>query len=945
MKDFGEKEFQNELIYKFQHLGWKVVVLKTNLVDKAFNDVSLRDFLTKKYGISNDEFNEISNAILSQLNRSNWFENNKKALTDMLKNGVATDRTKKENKAPYQLFDSINLENNIFEISEEVWISNSSRMDLVLFMNGLPIFCFELKNLFKPNATKSNAFEQIKGYLSNDNQLFATFNIAQIVSKDYSDTLVGSISSNIDRWFSLSKDPLKATNTFFDFFDFEKLINYIKFGVLFSSGKKTNKFILKHHQYDAIIAIKNSLLKKESGYIWHTQGSGKSITIAGLVSCMTRVSDLSSITTIVDVDRVDLVDNIFQTFKSIDPEHFDDQDIKTARSAQDLQEYLTNRKFRGIIVTTTQKFKDSGILSKRDDLLLISDEAHRSHFEDGKPEKITYLDKINKALPNVMKIGFTGTPIFESDKSTYAQFGEMLHKYTMKQAELDGVIVPIEVSMILGRVDLKKENIKSSDKKITNQSRYISEAPDRIDFITDEIKESFIYQKNSHISFRRKDTFKAMVVTESKTSGFKIYNSLLKKIFNGDQSKIKYVVSFSQDSAERDRTNADVNEYVSKNEKLKSMWIEEFKKNDSSIEIMVVVDMLLTGYDVPNLSFMYIDKNIRMHNLLQAIARVNRKSPDKQNGFIISFRDIKSDLEDALRVYRDTTNDNSELITISVEAETVIREMVDSLNAKYDAFNNFDFNEIGFESNKLKEKFFNKEDFIMIVKNIIRVSSLVNKWNDIELKKIVAACKIIMAATKATDDYYIDITKEEFEHIVNSIIVNRDFIKRVNIQSLDDLIIAKMPEEDIISKILSKISVVIKGDISLIEDEKVSLIKQLEDIISKYNKSNFDEIIKEIRRFESSLNENINVSNVTKILLREFKSKMKMTLNDNAKKEIDDFSKKLSAVQTPGDAKSIKSELRNILKKHYQNEGIISEIIINNWAEIVSAIKESYEHK
>lgn len=944
---YTEKEFQLEITKLIKSKGYNETIINNECKNEALNKKTLTNFLSLKYKIGDDEINEIINEIYRKIDRSSWYKNNKTAFLDFLRNGIQTKYTRKNNLSSYHLVDFNDINDNIFEIAQEVYINESSRVDIVLFVNGLPIYIFELKSAFRDEATLRDAFQQVKGYLTDENQLFATFNIAQIVAKNFNYSKIGSIGSNtLDTWFDIISED-GVTQDFVNFFSKKSVIEYLKWGVLFGkSNNKKEKFILKKHQHQAIKNILKSLLINKGGYVWHTQGAGKTITMSALIIAMMRTNGLSNFTSIIDVDRTDLVDNVIDTFKKIDPIHFDDQFINKAKSRNELKEYLSTRKYRGVIVTTTQKFEDWGEVSSRDDLLIISDEAHRSHKESSVAiNDKTYLEKMQVALPNAIKIGFTGTPIFETDISTFAMFGECIHKYTMKQAEIDKVIVPINCSFYKIPLEIKREALEFSGKygKIIENKRIWSESNARLEYITDVIADKFKHSKMHHKSLDVKtqhiteDKFKAMVVTDSKIEGFKIYKLLLQKIFKGDDKKIKFVASFSNQD-EKERKNSEVNAYLNSTKNDKQVNILKFKEADSEIEVMVVVDMLITGYDVPNLRMLFLDKNVKMHNLLQTIARVNRKYPQKEYGTVISFRDLEEEMREALIAYTSTTNDHETIIKLSQNSEKEIEKICHKVltEFKIDLISESE-NLVGYNANIIKDRWGEDKKFMTLINEIILVSSAIIKWENKMNARVAMLCKIIVQSKRFEKPTYIDISDEDFNKLLELTEVKKEFIKVIEYTSLSEIIHSNINDESMLNAFSIKMKAIINKDQSLTKEEKLSLLEQLKKIIENYNGKNKIEIIDEIITFEKSINKGKDLSILTKILIQTVKEVAKKDLADTTKFIINDYFEKMGAAfdikqLTVGEQKNVKFKINEILRENEPDLAhMLRKIITSSW--------------
>ncbi len=936
-----ESMYQRELIDKFKDEGWNEIDKNRNEANEhlnSFNKDLLGDFLIKRYpNINEVEINSIFMKIESKTNSNDWNENNKNGILGLVKNGVTTNFTEENGMPPYFLVDFKQIENNILSIQEEVWINYNSRVDVVQYINGLPIYIWELKS-FKENKKIliDKAIEQIKDYTDLKNPKVMAFNLGLLVSQTIDSTFIGSPSAVKEFWFkpvNNSGDISKLLS----YFTIERIMNYLKWGTLFKKSRTDKtKIILRPHQYEAVININNSLTNKNGGYIWHTQGSGKTITIAALISSMTHFDNNSSITTIIDVDRNELVNNIYQTISSFDENNIS-TNIKKAKSSSDLKNYLENSQYRGVIVTTTQKFSNwNQILSKRDDLLLISDEAHRTHTSNELSDEQTYLEKIKEALPNAIKLGFTGTPLFKSDRSTYEEFGNELHKYTMKDAEQDGIITSISSSFAEIRLKLNEENkLPNIDAKYIRSSKVTNESIERNEELTSEIKRSFEENRNQHKIDGKMDTYKAMVVTSSIKQGWIVYNMLKSKM---QGTCIKFVASPNRENQSKEIYDFLIDKHSQEN------WIAEFKDPSSSIEIMVVTDKLLTGYDVPNLRMMYIDKEIREHNLLQTIARVNRRFKDKESGYITYFRNIKKELIEALTVYRDSTGDRSELISFVESSEYLFEnpikdfekiieiKMINSGFAMY-------VNEIAYNIKNLNEN--DKKSVVKSLDEIHRTSQIVHRIDTDILKYKVRLLLLVRSVINKNDEdkMFIKFTDEEFKNILKSVEVDGEITYSLINKNLDDILSLKdfIPEKELLEEIGSKAIKEIK-DKTKNKIEEQTLIEKLRKIIDNYNNdlSEMELFVNEVNQIKSINDQLEEPSRWTEYFTNAFKKHIgEITLeqareiNRNLKEAIDEW------YSTETSIRQHKQNLNVLLKNKelFKVERINISKIINEYIE------------
>lgn len=890
----NERRFQSDLILKMNDFGFQTYQTENSeFLKSAFCQKLLFKNLTRRYpDISNNELEEISNQINIKLS-NDWYKNNKVGLLNILVEGISTPLTINKLFPPYKLIDFDNIDTNDFYVTEEVNIAIGSRVDVAILINGLPVHLFELKSFFKfdDETDVDSAISQIGRY-STENPKFFTFQISSIAMNAFSNAVVGYPSLPKEFWFQIvpkykDKDFLK---TFEDFFTKEKLLKYIRTGILFEKNPiLKKKYIFRHHQMEAIDAIVKNVKLNKGGLIWHTQGSGKTITMAGLISTLLRTKGFSSFTTIIDVDRVDLAKNIFEVISKIDEAHFGETNIKLAKDGNDLKNFLENKKFRGVIVTTTHKFKEWGLISNRSDILIVSDEAHRTHGEqdiidEESFNKKTYLEKIREALPNSIAIGFTGTPIFEDDKSTTKQFGEILHIYNMKQAEDDEIITKIKYSFVHippTMVENESTNeLSNSYGKIKNPRDIIDLHPERNLIICGEIIKKYKDAKFDHELKGNADSFKIMIATNQVKQGFEFLNILRNSQFLSDD-EIQFVAS-KQDASK----SADVFNYLQNqdNEKI----YEEFKTPNSNIKVLIVTSMLLTGYDVPNLRLMFIDKQIEKHNLLQAVARTNRKFEGKTEGFVIMFRDLRIELEDALQTYRNTTGDNSSDLIMQTDFEKFISEKIVQLEENGIVIETGTKN-LSFHINELLIKIknlplANYKAISQLLSDVANSIALVFKWESAAIKFKANLIRVIYINLnrREYESSLISINSEDFKKIIDSI----HFDPKEVFYSIEDKTVEEIfkftnsSKNSLIEIVGKKIKKAISLNNSFTSEEKKSVIEQIKDIIAKYNlgQISYEDVVTKFEGFEQDSHAYNNLTDYTRKLISILKTELEVAL-------------------------------------------------------------------
>jgi type I restriction enzyme R subunit len=559
-----------------------------------------------------------------------------------------------------------NPENNSFWCVNQFSIvgKNKRRPDIIIYINGIPLVLFELKNWFDENTTIDEAFNQIQHYRK-DIPLLFEYNALTIVS-DGNEAQHGMFNSSAE-WYAAWKsvngvetieDDFQMHTLLFGLFPKDRLLSYIKNFVFFEdhNGSLIKKGA-KYHQFFgvnfAVEAAKKAIKPfgdGRIGVIWHTQGSGKSISMAIYTGILRSLPELQNPTIVVQVDRSDLDFQLYENFvlaKDLVG------DVQRAESTDDLRKLLSTGS-GGVIFTTIEKFRlkmgndnnlgetEHPILSERENIIVMADEAHRTQYGllDG------FASNLRKALPNASFIGFTGTPVDSKDADTQEVFGETIHIYDIKQAVDDKATVPIYYEPRLAKLHLWNENLDSEVDAITADLEDDSNlkwaaiedaagSEDRVEKIANDIIKH--YQN-------RTETLpgKAMVVCMSRRNCVKMYNAL-KVIDDCPEIAVVMTGNISTDPIawnEHFRTQ-DASEALKK----------RFKNPKDALQIVIVRDMWLTGFDAPCVHTMYVDKIMKGHNLMQAITRTNRVFKDKPSGVIVDYIGIGDQLKTATSKY------------------------------------------------------------------------------------------------------------------------------------------------------------------------------------------------------------------------------------------------------------------------------------------------------
>ncbi len=576
------------------------------------------------------------------------------------------------------LFDFENPENNEFVAVNQFTVIQGDynrRPDVVLFVNGLPLAVIEIKDPSDTKATLKKAYNQLQTYMAEIPALFR-FNELLVIT-DGIDSEAGTISADHERfsaWKTIDGDKQKDGVPMMEvmlrgMFAKDKLLDIVRNFVVFEREGETDDSIVKklagYHQY---WAVNKSLVATEKamngdhkiGVVWHTQGSGKSLSMAFLAGklVLDDKKQFSNPTIIVVTDRNDLDDQLFGTFTNC--KELLRQTPKQASSRENLQELLSVVS-GGVVFTTNAKFfpedgKDYPLLSERNNIIVMADEAHRSqyNFMDG------FARHIRDALPNANFIGFTGTPIEGEDKNTPAVFGDYIDIYDIEQSVEDKSTVPIYYESRLIDLDIDAKMRATIDKDFDEltkgeeltrkeelkgkwaQAEAIVGNAKRIKRIAEDIVEHFENRLSAMDG-------KGMVVTMSRRIAVELHDAIveIRPEWYGNDDKEGFLKVVMSGSA---TDEVAWQKHIRNKEKRKAL-AEHMKKTDSPLKLVIVCDMWLTGFDAPSLHTMYLDKPIKGHNLMQAIARVNRIYKDKPGGLIVDYLGIASALRNALSDY------------------------------------------------------------------------------------------------------------------------------------------------------------------------------------------------------------------------------------------------------------------------------------------------------
>ena len=720
---FTESTFEQAIIELFKNMGYThIYAPDLNRTDytRPLLDEHLRDSLVRVNrgmpGAAIDEavgkLNDLDSGSLLQKNR---------VFTDWLQNGVTVKYVQggEERSGIVRLVDYDRPENNEFLVVNQytfVENGNTRRPDVILFINGLPLVLMELKSPSQDEVGVENAYRQIRNYMQDIPSLFY-YNAICVIS-DLATSRAGTITAGLDRFMEWKrKDPDQAEDTASAQFDTfyegmfrkERLLDILKNFILFSGdGQKPAKILAGYHQYFAVKkAIDRAKIATRTdgkgGVFWHTQGSGKSLSMVFYAHLLQEALD--SPTIVVMTDRIDLDDQLYLQFARC--ASFLRQDPVQAESKEHLKKLLEGRQANGIIFTTMFKFeRGEKPLSERRNIVVMADEAHRGQYgfeeklvikenDQGEKEAHTVVGNariIREALPNATYVGFTGTPISAKDRNTREVFGDYIDVYDMTQAVEDGATRPVYYESRVIQLHLDQNTLALIDatydlleqqsdpvtieksKKMLGQMESVLGADSTIQSLCEDIVTHYEKYRANLL------TGKAMIVAYSRTIAMKIYRKIL-ELRPAWQEKVGVVMTGG-------RTDPEDWGPIIGTKAHKEELARKFKDNDDPMKIAIVVDMWLTGFDVPSLATMYIYKPMHGYNLMQAIARVNRVFQDKEGGLIVDYVGIASALKAAMKEY--TQRDQARYGDMDI-AKVAYPKFQEKLQVCKDLLHGFDF--------------------------------------------------------------------------------------------------------------------------------------------------------------------------------------------------------------------------------------------------------------
>lgn len=910
----SESDIENVIIDKLINLGYDFLnpddenswVCSRSLDEFIDVDLLRIQLLKINKGVKISLIDDAISSILRITNPS-LFERNR-TFHEYLTRGIEVETGNDDSNPTIKLIDFDNVDNNIFQVTHQLKFNEKGKTripDVIIYINGIPMIVFELKSPeYRDDTFLQMAYEQLGGKSEDDGYRYdipTLFNYnAFLVISDGANNKVGTITSDITRyseWKSVNgeigykKNFTRKLDVLLDgMFKKERLLDIIKNYLFFirNDKEKPIKILAQYHQYFGAIKAYESIKEHKrpfgdgkAGIVWHTQGSGKSYTMLMLTHRLINDISLNNPTIVVLTDRNDLDNQLYGTFCSA--KDFLSTNIKQVESREDLIDEVGKIKVGGIFFTTLQKFdKDNKFINQRENIIVISDEAHRSHY--GLDEKIImkkenkqiveYISKygmekyIRDSLPNATFIGFTGTPVKTRDKMTTAIFGDIIDTYDMTQSIEDGSTVKLFYESRLAKVwlDEKKlkeidnyyDNLVSSELATEEQVRESQRKLTNIELIVGDIDRLKLLANDIYNHYQTRKNFlngKAMIVCMSRKIAYNLYKLLI----NIDQ-KLEDIIALVVTDSNKD--TADMRKVfgtkAQRDELARNFKGEDIKKGVPRKKIAIVVDMWLTGFDVPDLDVMYIDKPMKGHNLMQAIARVNRVFPGKESGLIVDYIGLNKSLSQALSDY--TARDQKfNLLDVQSTAKTMIDEDMSILD---EMLYNIDKNR--FMSNISKDRFQSIQDGAeRVLENDER------KQNFLKITKRLKDAFIVAAG----------ILNEEYKTKILYYISVRHYIMKLEYEGY------KFNTEEINKHVTELISEAIKGDEvkvlqTVSEDkDKIKIWELLsEDSIEQLRKTNPPHIF--IKIMQKLLNEAIKeYKQYNLIKSNEYSEKLRLLLD------------------------------------------------------------------
>ena len=922
MTSFTEANYENSIIELFTNdLGYEYRYgpdVERDFYSPLYDEVLIDALYRLNRSLPEDA---IQDALFKLKNFENGELVQKNAVfMDYLQNGIPVRYfvDGEERSSIAYLVDYKNPDNNSFIVANQwTFIENSNkRPDIILFLNGLPVVIAELKSPSREETDASEAYRQLRNYMYEIPSMFI-YNAICVMS-DQLTSKAGTITSGEDRFMEWKTKDGNYENTqhaqfdtFFEgMFTKARLLDIIKNFICFSNeGTKSFKILAGYHQYFAVRkAIEStkhaSVTDGKGGVFWHTQGSGKSLSMVFYAHLLQEALD--SPTIVVLTDRNDLDNQLYGQFAKC--KDFLRQEPMHAEGREHLKSLLAGRQANGIIFTTMQKFEESHEpLSERHNIVVMADEAHRGQYGLTEKIKITKNEDgediakrvvgtaliIRNTLPNATYIGFTGTPISSKDRSTREVFGKYIDIYDMTQAVEDGATRPVYYESRVIKLNLDKDTLalidaeydimaQNADEEVIEKSKRELGQMESV-LGNDSTINSLVVDILEHYENNRENllTGKAMIVAYSRTIAMKIYNRIL-ELRPTWTEKVAVVMTSGNNDPEEWRQ-------VIGNKHHKDELAKKFKDNNSPLKIAIVVDMWLTGFDVPSLATMYVYKPMAGHNLMQAIARVNRVFRDKEGGLVVDYVGIASALKQAMNDY--TSRDKKNYGDTDI-AKVAYPKFLEKLSVCRDKFHGYDYSKFkdGTELERAKT-ISGAVNFIMDREKVDDKDSFVKEA--IMLNQALSLCSSLVDKDDRFEAAFFDSVRVLVLRLTNTGVGKKISLSEMN---------AKINE-------LLKHSIKSEGVINLFSDikEEFSLFdpKFLQEVANMKEKNLAVELLKKLIAEQVSVYRRTNVvksEKFSEIMQRSLNAYLNgMLTNEEVIEEMLKLAKQIAAAQKEGD--------------------------------------------
>ena len=954
MPGYTEADYENSIIELFQNdLGYEHIYgpdIERDFHSPLYEEILLDSLYRLNSGLPDDA---IQDALFKLKNFENGELVQKNAVfTDYLQNGIEVKYFEggEERSSIVYLVDYKNPDNNSFIVANQwTFIENSNkRPDVILFLNGLPVVLMELKSPSREETDASEAYRQLRNYMQEIPSMFI-YNAICVMS-DQLTSKSGTITSGEDRfmeWKTKDGDyentQYAQFDTFFEgMFQKERLLDIIKNFICFSNeGIKSFKILAAYHQYfavrKAIESTKHATVTDgKGGVFWHTQGSGKSLSMVFYAHLLQEALD--SPTIVVITDRNDLDDQLYGQFAKC--KDFLRQEPMHAESREHLKSLLDGRQANGIIFTTMQKFEEShDALSERRNIIVMADEAHRGQY--GLTEKVKIIKNkdgndtfkyttgtariIRNSLPNATYIGFTGTPISSKDRSTREVFGDYIDIYDMTQAVEDGATRPVYYESRVIKLNLDEATLRlidaeydimaeNADAEVIEKSKHKLGKMDAV-LGNENTINSLVSDILDHYENNRENllTEKAMIVAYSRDIAMKIYKRIL-ELRPAWTEKVAVVMTESNKDPEEWRK-------IIGNKHHKEELAKKFKDNASPLKIAIVVDMWLTGFDVPSLATMYVYKPMSGHNLMQAIAHVNRVFQDKEGGLVVDYVGIASALKQAMNDY--TSRDKKNYGDTDV-AKVAYPKFLEKLSVCRDKFHGFDYSKFQTGTDLERSKTISGAvNFIMAREKTTDKDSFVKEA--LMLHQALSLCSSMVCESDRIEAAFFDVVRVLVLRLANTGVDKKISLPEIN---------ARINE-------LLKQSIKSDGVINLFSDikEEFSLFdpKFLEEVANMKEKNLAVELLKKLIAEQVSVYRRTNVvksEKFSEIMQRSLNAYLNgMLTNEEVIEEMLKLAKQIAAAHQEGDKLGLTADelafydaltKPQAIKDFYENEELIA---------------------